>query len=126
MKKLFAFLTGAASTMFAGVALVNAQQVPPASTPGINNLLETFGNLLTILIPILISLAIVFFFIALIRYIMAKEDQDKQKARAQMIQGLIAIFLMLSFFGIIQIISATFSIGTGGTIDSTMIPSVIG
>ena len=117
MNKLFGLLSGFLGA-FSGLALVvKAQQ-------DVSGVLNTVNTILSTIIPILITLAIVFFFWALITYIMAKEDEPKKKARNQMISGLIALFVMFAFFGIIRIVMNTFQIQETGAIDGTLIPTV--
>ena len=118
MNKLFGFLSGFLGA-FSGLALI-----AKAAQQQIGGILNTVGTILQTIIPILITLAIVFFFWALITYIMAKEDEAKKKARNQMISGLIALFVMFAFFGIIRIIMNTFEIEEGAQIDSSFIPTI--
>jgi hypothetical protein len=51
----------------------------------------------------------------IIRYITSGGDADKEKAaRGYIIYGLIGIFVLVSFWGIIQLVANTFGISTGG------------
>ncbi len=77
------------------------------------NLIATIGKILSDLVPILVTLAIVVFFVGLIQYI-AKPD-DKAKSKAIMIAGISALFIMVSLWGIITVIQNVFGISATAT-----------
>lgn len=72
--------------------------------------LNLINRFLNALVPMLITIAILYFFWALIQYI-AKVGEDRDKAIQQMIWGVIAIFVMVSIWGIIKLLQATFKVG---------------
>ncbi len=68
-------------------------------------------GLIQIIIPLLIAIAIIVFFWGIIRYIFAAgNEQVKTSARETMLWGTIALFLMVSVWGILKIIANTFGI----------------
>jgi hypothetical protein len=68
------------------------------------------------IIPIIISLALVLFLFGLLSYITAGADEEKRgTARNYMIYGIIALFVMVSVWGLVAILNRTFGIGQGGT-----------
>jgi hypothetical protein len=81
--------------------------------------LDSVGNILDFLtclivkslVPLLFALATVGFIWGVIQMVINPEDSEKRKQGKQyMIWGIIGIFVMLSIFGLVQIISNTFGI----------------
>jgi len=79
---------------------------------GVNGLFALFGSWLKLALPILISLAVVWFVWNIFRYIIAGSEDDKKAARVGMIWGIIGIFVMVSVWGLVGILQSTF--GTSG------------
>ena len=79
------------------------------------------------LLIFLISLAVVWFIWNVIKYSMSKEEDGKDKAKSQMIHGIIAIAVIVSIWGIVGLLQTAF-LGTtspaGATGDyNAMIPN---
>lgn len=70
--------------------------------------------LLNQVIPVLIALATVYFIWGVIQYTMSTDEEAKTGARAKIIQGLIGLFVIVAFWGIVGVISNTTGIGSGG------------
>jgi len=73
---------------------------------GILNLIV--NQILNPLIGVLISLALVIFFIGVIKYIRVAGEEDKNDAKKIMWWGIIALFVMISVWGLVQILINTF------------------
>ncbi len=81
---------------------------------------ELLGNikeLLNLVIPILIILALIYFFWGVIRYVITSKGNEEAQAlaRNQIVYGLLGIFVLLSIFGIINLIGTTLKISPGGS-----------
>lgn len=77
----------------------------------------TIGRIMNAIVPIVVTLAIIYFFYGLAKYILSAGDPTKAKdGKSIMIFGVIALFVMFSVWGLIRLIGNTFGIGTGGTI----------
>ena len=77
----------------------------------LQGVLEIFGDLINLATPIVVALALLFFFWGLATYILnANDEKARKEARAKMIYGLIALFLMVSVWGIINVIRDTFDL----------------
>lgn len=111
MKKLSMTLMSVFAFFAPVFAFAQIQQQTGATA---GSILGTINNLLNWLIPILITLAIVYFIWGVIRYVFSKEDDDKKAARSIMINGLIGLFVILSVWGLIAVIGNTFGISQGG------------
>lgn len=62
------------------------------------------------LIPILISLAVVYFIYGVIMYVIASEEEAKKKGRNSMIYGLIGLLVIVSIWGLVKIVKDTFGV----------------
>ncbi len=82
------------------------------STTSVFSILGTFNRILSFIIPILISLAVVYFIYGVIQYTISTEEEDKKGARSKIINGLIGLFIIVSFWAIISIVSDTFEVGS--------------
>ncbi len=62
------------------------------------------------LIILLFSLAVVYFILGLVRYLLSPDNEDVRKtSKSHMFWGLVGIFIMLSVYGILNIIVNTLS-----------------
>ncbi len=90
--------------------------------------LDQVKTIMKAVIPLLITAAIIIFFYEIVMFIKSKDKGDAAKAEAArmgIVWSLVAIFIMLSFLGIIRILqSATGTANQGDTIDQADIPQV--
>ena len=80
---------------------------------GVGGLMKWFSGILSLAVPLIISLAVVWFIWNVFQFAVAGNEEDKAKAKTQMIWGLVGIFVMVSVWGLIGILSSTFNLGTG-------------
>jgi hypothetical protein len=84
--------------------------------------LNLVNTVINALVPIIISLALVVFFWGLVVYIVQLGNEEKRKEAMQlMIWGVIAIFVMVSIWGIIRLLQSTFKV----TSQDPIIPKAI-
>ncbi|MES2135014.1 MAG: hypothetical protein V4449_02110 [Patescibacteria group bacterium] len=82
------------------------------------NALSKIGALITQATPIVVALALLAFFWGLVTYIFGSSNDDKRKKGIHiMIWGIIALFVMLSVFGIIRALQSTLELDTSGSIN---------
>jgi hypothetical protein len=74
-------------------------------------IITTVNQILATLIPILITLAVVYFIWGVIQYTVSTDEEAKKGARGKIIQGLIGLFVIVAFWGIIRLITNTFGVG---------------
>lgn len=74
------------------------------------SILARVAQLLQFVMPILIALAVVYFIWGVIQYTVSTDEEAKKGARAKIIQGLIGLFIIVAFWGIISLISTTFGV----------------
>ncbi len=104
-----------AATLFA-LPLVASAQTPSNLT----TLIQFVGDTLNRIIPVLIAAAVVVFFYGLIKYIL-NAGKGHEEGRKVMIAGLLGLFIMVSFWGIIRLMQNT--LGVSGAVPVT-IPQV--
>ena len=75
----------------------------------LDNVVGTVGNIIGALTPLVVALALLFFFWGLAKYILAAGDESKQaEGRSIMIWGVVALFVMVSVWGLVQVLQQTF------------------
>jgi len=98
------------------VFAVGPDYVPPDSPSTVNDVFFSFawGNIKGF-IPALIAVALVTFFVGVIKYIKAGDNEEqRQNGRSVMIYGLIVLFIMVSFWGFVSILFKSFFPGEVG------------
>ena len=103
MKKVLA--VGAASVM---PFLAFAQ----TRVSSIWDIFSMINRVLNILVPLFIAIAVVYFIWEVFQYTIAADEEKKKLAKVQMIYGIIGIFVMVSVWGLVNILQGTF--GTAG------------
>ena len=82
------------------------------------SILETIGGLIDTATPIVVALALLYFFWGLANFILSAGDKDKrEKSRGIMIWGVIALFIIVSIWGLIRVVQQTLNLESGTTID---------
>ena len=73
--------------------------------------IDPINQILSLVLPIIITLAILGFVWGLAKYIYSAGDESsKQEGRDIMYWGVIALFVMVSVWGLVELITKTFSI----------------
>ena len=81
-------------------------------------ILTKIQQIIGMLVPIVISLAVIFFLVGLVGYI---KGDKKDEAKDTMIWGIIILFVMVSIWGLVALIQNTFGIrGTEGTVTNPL------
>lgn len=80
------------------------------SAATLSDTLVFFSSFLNALLGLFITLAIVVFFWGLIRYLWSLDSETAHEGLKIMFYGLIAIFVMVSIWGIIRLLQSTFRV----------------
>ncbi len=95
-----------------------------AQVKDLKDLIKTLTDLVSLTIPLVAALALLAFFWGLAKFILNADDEESRKSGKQfMIWGIIALFVMVSVWGLVQVIAQTFGIGTGGSINPPQVPA---
>lgn len=79
--------------------------------------LRVFSRIVNALIPFIIGLAVLFFLWGVLQFVKAGGNEDDiREGRNRMVYGIIAIFVMVSLWGLVNILDNTFGL------DSRYIP----
>jgi len=112
MKKLIAL------SLFALPGFVSAQDVTDA-----NSLIAKISSILNAVIPILVSFAVVYLIYAIVKYIIAGDEDKRKEGKTMVGYGILGLFLILSIWGLVNILVRTF--GLRNTPPEGQIPEVI-
>lgn len=96
-----------------------------STTQGLGGVFSTVGGLLGIITPVVVGLALLGFFWGLAMYVLnfSGDDKDKRKGRDMMVYGTLVLFVMVSVWGIIQILQQTFGL-TNSETNFNRVPTV--
>lgn len=110
MKKLFKFgsiislLAFSPFTTFAQSGEVFMENAPT----GLAAIIYQLQVILNTIIPVLISLGVVYFIWGVIQYVIAGGEEAKTKGRDQIIYGIIGLAVIIGMWGLVNIITNTF------------------
>ena len=80
-------------------------------------LLQSIGRLVDIATPIVVGIALLAFFWGLATFIFSAGNDDAQKrGKTLMLWGVIALFIMVSIWGIVRFIGSALGISEGGAV----------
>jgi len=71
------------------------------------NFLTRFMQLLNMVLPMIIAFTIVFFFWGVVKFIQADESTQKSEAKGLLVYGIVAIFVMVSIWGLVNFLLYT-------------------
>jgi len=77
----------------------------------VDTILEKLVGYLNYIVPALITVAVVYFIWGVISFMTSSDEEAKKKGRTKIINGLIGLFVIVSFWGIIAVVKRTFDIG---------------
>jgi len=112
----------------AGVLAVGAPvfALAQALNTSSNGLFGIISGALAAIVPILMTLALVYFIWGLIKYVMAagKGDAEESKhGKAIMIWGVVALFVMASVWGLVGILQNTLGLSSSQAAPTINLPS---
>lgn len=62
------------------------------------------------MIPLIFALAVVIFFWGVVKFIKESDSKEKEKGRTFMIWGIVALFVMVSVWGLVNVLNMTFGV----------------
>ena len=118
-KKLFVlggFVLGFAPLMALaqGTGAVRTGGTPTVCTGGavttFQGMLCKAAEILNAIVPVLIALGVVYFVWGVITYVIADDEQAKEKGRNRIIYGIIGLAIIISVWGLAKILGNTFGL----------------
>lgn len=82
----------------------------------LTQLINYITEIVLFVIPMLVSLALLFFLWGLAVFILnANNEKEREAGKVRMVWGIVALFVVLSIGGLVSIIERTFISGSGGS-----------
>src|SRR3989338_10230158 len=80
------------------------------SVSSLGDLLGVFMTIINALMPFIVALAVLFFIWGVFQFVMAAGDEEARTAgRDKMIYGIIGIFVMVSVWGLVNLLQGSFT-----------------
>jgi len=93
-----------------------------AANSTVGSVLATLVGYLNYIVPALITIAVVFFIWGVISYMRASDEEAKKMSRTKIINGLVGLFIIVAFWGIIGLVKRSF--GVDNTTGDNIVPCV--
>jgi fumarate reductase subunit D len=94
-----------------------------AASDGVFKFIAMIKSLIEGLIPVVIGLAVLSFLWGVLQYVVAKDEDKQKEARGIMLYGIIALFVMVSVWGLVNILGDTLDLSNTAP-DAPAIPSL--
>ncbi len=106
-----------------GWVLVTLPSIALADKGDLLGFLDTVTRVMSALVPIMVTLALIYFIYGLAEYILVSGNEAKKaEGRNIMIYGTIAMFFIVSIWGIVQFIGHTIGVTPDESAHSPKIP----
>lgn len=87
--------------------------------------ITSIGNIINLLLPITVAAALLFFFYGLAKFVLAAGEEDaKDEGKRIMIWGVVALFVMVSVWGLVSFLGQIVGVGQGQSLPN--VPKVGG
>ena len=91
----------------------------------VETFVRSIGRLVDLAIPIVVGIALLAFFWGLVKFIFDQGDETaKADAKKIMLWGLIALFVMISVWGLVRFIGTALGVNQGDTIVVPRVPGL--
>ena len=111
-------------------AAVSAQALSPLTN--VNQVVTRFTSLINTLTVILITLAVAWIILNVVRYLIIKGPEERKEGGLRILYGVIGLFVIISIWGLVSILQNSFgtsntarsTVGQNDTVDTNSIPPV--
>ena len=121
-KKKLAILSGIGS-FFAPLFALAVTQACTVTNDTIEGIFCKARSILNTIVPLLVTLGVVYFVWGVVQYIMTGDEAKKKEGRTKMIYGIIGLVVIITMWGIVGLITNTFGVSGGYTFDLPDIPA---
>ena len=88
------------------------------ATVGIRSIICEIGDIFNTVVPVIITLGVVFFIWGVVQYVISADEEAKKKGKDKMIYGIIGLVIVVGLWGIVGLIQNTFGLTANtGTIE---------
>lgn len=95
------------------------------SLGNLETLVRSIGRLVNLALPIVVGLALLAFFWGLVQFILSQGDESKKTdAKKTMLWGVVALFVMVTVWGLVRFISTSLGIEQNVTITVPTVPGL--
>ena len=81
-----------------------------AAVGNFGDLVDVINGILNKILPIIIAIAVIYFVYNALMYMIAADEERKGEAKSKMIYGIVALFVMVSVWGLVNILKGTFNL----------------
>lgn len=103
MKKIIAFVLAFAPAIASAQTTIGTSQITDA-----DSLITKLTNIGNTVIQILIAFAVIFIVYSVVMYMIKSGTDDAAKFRSNVLWGIVGLFVILSVWGLVRILSNTF------------------
>lgn len=82
-----------------------------AASSTVGSVLATLIGYLNYIVPALITIAVVYFIWGVISFMTSSDEEAKKLGRTKIINGLIGLFIIVAFWGVIGLVKRSFDVG---------------
>ena len=88
--------------------MMPAVTLAATTTVGLHRLIDQIQGLVQRLIPVIIGIALLLFLWGILRFLISQDDGKREEAKKFMIWGIVALFVMVAVWGLVEIFAETF------------------
>ena len=121
-KKKLAILSGIGS-FFAPLFALAVTQACTVTHDTIEGILCKARSILNTIVPLLVTLGVVYFVWGVVQYIMTGDEAKKKEGRTKMIYGIIGLVVIITMWGIVGLITNTFGVSGAYNFDLPYLPA---
>jgi hypothetical protein len=117
MNKFYKLLAWVSAFALPSISLAQVPGGNIGGLPGGNRIQDILGvvsQIFGIIIPLLVTVAVIYVIVNVIKYTTASDEDSQATARKGITSGVIALFVIVSIWGLVAILNQTFGIGQGG------------
>ena len=110
----------------ANFTLIFLPKLSFAALLGLEDFLKDVLSLINLIVPVLIAMAVAFFFWGMILFIKdSGNDKSREEGKQKMLWGIVALFVMVSIFGILNFLSDVLNIDVSSPLPAVS-PTILG
>ena len=110
-----------ALSLLAFPAITSAAVFVPINS--LNDVITVFTNLLNLAFPVIVGLAVIFFIWSVFKYITSAGDpESRSTATGHIIAGIIGIFVIVSVWGLVNVLRNTLNLNGSATVNNPVLP----